>query len=151
MTRHRITGADPEARTGECSVCGPVTVYKGQRYEGRQYWRCGAQNLTKALARFADDPEAYERYRDKRFLRLYGITLERYDEMVKEQEGLCPRCRKTPLVLRLAVDHNHETGEVRKLLCGPCNTYLGRLEANRDRLMEDLMYLDIGEFVAVSL
>lgn len=143
--RHRISGADEEARTGTCSVCGPVSISKGARYGDRQYWRCGPKINAYMLDRYHSDPDRYQR--DPRFQRLYGITVEDYERMLAEQGGVCARCEKEPQeALRLAVDHCHDTGAVRKLLCGPCNTYLGRLAANRDRLMEDLMYLDTGEF-----
>lgn len=79
-------------------------------------------------------------------MREYGITLAEYEAMLESQNGVCARCRKPPGALRLAVDHDHETGRVRKLLCGPCNTWLGRLEAHRNRIQEDLMYLATGEY-----
>lgn len=76
--------------------------------------------------------------------RAYGITVEQYDEMLKQQNSVCAVCgepektiRKTGSVQRLCVDHNHETGDVRALLCLSCNTLLGHMEANpkRSRLL----------------
>lgn len=55
----------------------------------------------------------------------YGITLEQYDEMLAVQGGVCKGCgTPTPVGRRkhFDVDHDHETGEVRGLLCSPCNT-----------------------------
>lgn len=58
---------------------------------------------------------------------LYGITPEDYDAMFAAQKGRCAICRRhqTEFKRRLAVDHNHDTDEVRSLLCGDCNGGLG--------------------------
>jgi len=54
----------------------------------------------------------------------YGVTQEEYDALYKAQGGRCAICRRaTGRARRLAVDHNHKTGEVRGLLCKPCNSY----------------------------
>lgn len=61
----------------------------------------------------------------------YGITPERYDEMLAEQNNRCAICGGTDVRgtgANLSVDHNHRTGEVRGLLCQPCNLALGHLE-----------------------
>jgi thymidylate synthase ThyX len=60
---------------------------------------------------------------------LYKMTVEQYNEMHESQEGKCFLCGKE-WHRRLWVEHNHETGEVRGLACGPCNTALGHLENN---------------------
>ena len=62
----------------------------------------------------------------------YGLTLEQYDEMLEQQDSVCAICGETNLDgKRLYVDHNHETGKVRGLLCLKCNNRLGVLE-NKD-------------------
>jgi hypothetical protein len=59
----------------------------------------------------------------------YGLTLADFDAMLTEQEGRCAICKKEK---RLVVDHCHETGAVRKLLCHHCNIAIGICEANPD-------------------
>ena len=62
--------------------------------------------------------------------RKYGITLDIYNEMLKNQNNVCKLCKqlcKSGKVL--AVDHCHRTDQVRGLLCANCNTNLGRIEA----------------------
>jgi hypothetical protein len=64
--------------------------------------------------------------RDSRIKRLYGLTPDQVRAMYDEQEGKCAICKTWHE--RLDIDHNHETGEVRSLLCGPCNRKLGVVE-----------------------
>ena len=61
-----------------------------------------------------------------RVAEVYGVDPGWYDRQYALQGGVCYLCRRaTGASKRLAVDHNHETGEVRGLLCGPCNKVLG--------------------------
>jgi Autographiviridae endonuclease VII len=136
--RHSVTAVDPATRKGTCSVCGPVEAYANTPYKGRSTWRCAHRERAAATDRYKADPEAQ---RNARFLRQYGITVVEYDALLASQGGCCARCGTAPTTMRLAVDHDHETGRVRGLLCGPCNTYLGRLEAALENLMNDLKYL----------
>jgi hypothetical protein len=55
--------------------------------------------------------------------RKYGITEEQYEELLLQQDSKCGVCGKheSEFPVRLAVDHNHRTGEVRGLLCNYCN------------------------------
>lgn len=57
--------------------------------------------------------------------RKYGITIDDYNKMFIEQNGKCFICG---LEKKLVVDHDHKTGEIRKLLCHGCNTVLGKIE-----------------------
>lgn len=51
----------------------------------------------------------------------YGLTSEQYEELLRRQGGKCAICRARPKSKRLAVDHDHKTGEVLGLLCSRCN------------------------------
>ncbi len=69
-----------------------------------------------------------------RCVKKFGITPERYEEMVIEQNGVCAICSLPQSVVgkRLAVDHDHSGTHgswVRGLLCSQCNTALERLDA----------------------
>lgn len=77
----------------------------------------------------------------------FGISLEQYDEMLVRQGGVCAICRQpeTKLVngapCSLNVDHDHETGRVRGLLCSPCNNGLARFRDDVGRLQGAIEYL----------
>ncbi len=51
----------------------------------------------------------------------YGLDEEAYIRLFKLQKGKCAICRHRQLIKRLAIDHDHETGDVRGLLCQGCN------------------------------
>lgn len=55
----------------------------------------------------------------------YGITLEQYDDMLNSQGGVCAICSSPPKRYHLSVDHCHETGDIRGLICRSCNFGLG--------------------------
>ena len=79
----------------------------------------------------------------------FGITLETYKSKSEQQQGLCAICNKpeitkdnrTGLVRNLAVDHNHNTGQVRGLLCRGCNQGLGNFQEDLQRLKNAVAYL----------
>lgn len=87
------------------------------------------------------NPEAKARYaRGVHLKAKFGITPEDYDVMLRKQHGKCAVCRQPEKVVgkSLAVDHDHNTGKVRGLLCGSCNQLLGIFE---DRWAEFSSYL----------
>lgn len=58
---------------------------------------------------------------EHRISKVFGLSAEEYDSMLDLQEGRCAICLQKPRTRRLAVDHDHKTGEVRGLLCNKCN------------------------------
>jgi hypothetical protein len=69
---------------------------------------------------------------EKRVQNTYGLEKGEYAKLYAFQGGLCALCRRaTGASRRLSVDHDHATGDVRGLLCRPCNSLLGHA---RDRL-----------------
>ena len=108
-------------RQSQCKPCRNATV--------RDAWHKDRKhNLQrrKSLWRDSEWPKYLERK--------YGITVSDYNEMLQAQDGKCAICRENPHhvrdgeVMRLCVDHNHVTGQVRGLLCIDCNRGLGFFE-----------------------
>ena len=66
------------------------------------------------------------------------MTLDDYNAFSTKQNGLCAICKRHK---KLHIDHDHETGNVRGLLCSPCNTTLGRAGDNEEGLMRFVSYL----------
>ena len=85
-------------------------------------------NAARLKAMKKENPEKYQsQHIVGRKLRRYKMTPESYDEIFDKQKGLCLIC-ETPLVKHARgthIDHNHETDEIRGLLCEFCNIGLG--------------------------
>jgi len=77
--------------------------------------------------------------------RKFRITLEQYDKILKEQEGICIICKVPPNGANLAVDHDHNTGKIRGLLCNKCNNGLGCFNDNIFKLKAAINYLESWE------
>lgn len=97
-----------------CHRCGGI---KGPRFRDRKYcYRC-----TSTVKQ-----DAQTRAHRARISKVYSIPPDAYDAMYDAQDGRCAIClRATGKTRRLSVDHDHKTGEVRGLLCRPCNDVLG--------------------------
>jgi len=108
--------------------------------EYRDKWR---QNL-------ADDPVRYQKYMERmrrKDLKRQGMTQEQYDAKHAEQRGGCEICLQPhgrALCGRskdLAIDHDHETNQLRGLLCDDCNIGLGLFRDDPQRLFNAALYL----------
>ncbi len=67
---------------------------------------------------------------------------------VEAQKGCCWLCQKEMGYKKLCIDHDHKTGEIRKLLCRDCNLMLGLIEKNFTIYEEYAQLIDrIGEYL----
>jgi Recombination endonuclease VII len=68
-----------------------------------------------------------EHYRRRELKRRFGISLEEFDDILSQQGGVCALCQGPPRGRwkRFVVDHDHQTGRIRALLCLWCNSALG--------------------------
>ena len=77
--------------------------------------------------------------------RSYGLSFDDYSKLLKSQDYKCAICKtadmKTKRTEWFAVDHDHETGEVRGLLCNHCNRGIGLLGDSIDNLVNATNYL----------
>jgi len=125
--------------------------------KGNVFWKIRLVNDLE----YRNDRAAYAREFQKRMrennpfhamkysLRKYGLTIDKYLEMHDTQNGVCKICfqeeksidPKTKRIRRLAVDHCHETGKVRALLCSKCNAGLGHFMDNIENMQKAIEYL----------
>lgn len=131
----------------ECRLEKPASdfyVVDGGRYLSGPCKPCTAVRV----ARFRAEKRAEHGFDAYHVMRTYGVTVEQYREMLARQGGVCAVCQREPddAARSLCVDHDHETGAVRGLLCRPCNAAIGLLEEDPDRLRAALAYLE-GEMI----
>jgi hypothetical protein len=102
----------------------------------REYW---AEMYVKG-----DKVEIASKRRNRILKHRYGISSAEYEARFQEQGGLCAIC-KTPAsdikATRLYVDHNHATGDVRKLICPGCNSSVAVIEQGAERISALAAYL----------
>jgi hypothetical protein len=77
-------------------------------------------------------------------MRKFGLSMDEYNQMLKEQNGVCAICESVCATGNaLAVDHNHSTGKIRKLLCKNCNTAIGLLKEDVVVIAKAIEYLKL--------
>lgn len=89
-------------------------------------------------------PEGKRRYKDQWLKKLYGITIDDFEEMLVAQNYKCAICESEISLFgnKTNVDHCHNTGKVRGLLCSGCNTLLALAKESKDVLLSALNYLN---------
>ena len=111
--------------------------------------RCKSCRSEEAKEKYkSSSPETKEFYkllgRERDLINKYGITLEKYSEMLRKQDYKCLICSSSSTDLdgrALAVDHCHTTGEVRGLLCHRCNLGIGNFKDDAQLLENAIKYL----------
>lgn len=89
--------------------------------------------------------ERSDKYREYEYRKRYGIGQVEYDAMLAAQGGVCAICRGLCIQYeRLCVDHDHETGAVRGLLCIRCNRGLGLFRDDPTLLIQASDYIRSG-------
>ena len=99
--------------------------------------KSGVGNLCKSCKKTTD--------KDYRLRNTHGISYDEYVSMVEERGNLCDICGQSPVGRdkndQLVVEHNHDTGEIRGLTCGMCNSMLGMAGDSAAVLMAGAKYL----------
>lgn len=87
-------------------------------------------------------PTANDKKLDNYLKRTFGIGYQKYAEISEEQGNVCAICGCIEQRKRLVVDHCHQTGKIRGLLCSPCNLGLGSFKDNIVSLQGAILYLE---------
>lgn len=142
-----------------CSVCGKMFKPLQKRGAGKQVCseqcRLARRKLLRVrrFERLSDGTtDGIKRVRRNDNLQIYGLSVEKYETMFAEQNGLCAICGKPETMktskgyLRaLSVDHCHKRAHVRKLLCAKCNQGIGLFFDDPDLLRAAATYLEKHE------
>lgn len=123
---------DPEARRAYARA---YSARQQERPEYREY------HNRKGREHYASNKD---RHRSTTFARKYGITLADRASMIMAQGGLCPICLEllSSTIVNTCVDHDHDTGKVRSILCKACNTGMGQFSDNPELLRKAAEYIE---------
>lgn len=127
-------------------ICKKCDIQKNKQYraenkekikeKNKQYYAKNAEKLNENKKQYrAENPE---KIKDGKLRYKYGITLEKYNVMSQEQGNACLICKQEK---KLVVDHCHDTGIVRGLLCSECNTAIGLLKETTEYFVNAIEYL----------
>ena len=115
------------------------------RREYQRQWRAKNKDRINAAHREyqkkwrKDNPERARAIAKKSFIQnTYGITVEYVETLEAAQDGRCAICERPA---KLHIDHCHDKGTVRGLLCATCNTGIGLLRHNEQTLSNAIAYL----------
>jgi len=129
MEKHYLSEVDIENRTALCKKCGPVSLAK----QGKNKYRCSvakAEHRGKAYP--SKDPVTMYEFEGGRFY------LKRSEKNALKKGQVCSICKEDkPLV----IDHCHQTGRIRGVVCTHCNWLLGHAKDNPDVLAQAIEYL----------
>lgn len=98
----------------------------------------GAAVYCKACARVRD--KFYNDHR-REVYKKYGLSLKDYAGLLERQGGKCAVCRGGNNGVRFAVDHDHQTGKIRGLLCTGCNIGIGQFKEDPRTMLRAIRYL----------
>ena len=135
----------------KCKIEKTLSSFKLNKAGNYSAWCYECDNIL-AKNRYASDPEyraaqlaknkiryfqegGKQRKRERQLKKSFGLTIDDYNKKLQTQDGLCAICKKPESslnahssgILPLAIDHDHQTGKVRDLLCSRCNQALGLL------------------------
>ena len=126
--------------TKKCTKCGEEKPIND--FAKRNNRKSGIQSSCKECN--VKNKQDAQYYRDWKLKAVYGITREDYNSLREKQNNCCAICgihEKHAKNSTLCVDHNHDTGEVRGLLCHKCNAAIGLLQDNHEFCFNASEYL----------
>jgi hypothetical protein len=111
-------------------------------YDKKQYQK--NKKMLQAKSREYAKTHRSQRKETQRRLHLkktYNLTLEQVDEILIKQNHRCAICENSLRESRRCIDHDHKTGEVRGILCNPCNIGLANFRDNVHSLLNAIAYI----------
>lgn len=139
-------------KTKLCRCCGEekdqsqfyLTLKTSRKGKKTRYFDRTCKKCRLKYNRAYRSPVSAEKRREYHLRDTYGIPAEMYDVLLAIQGGGCAICGASPEIdgCRLAIDHDHDTGKIRALLCRKCNTGLGNFREDPDLLRRAVAYLE---------
>lgn len=134
-----------DGHDSRCKVCRNKLSKEHVNNNKEYYHKYTKDNSSKASERSKEWRKDKDKCKDSKLRYNYNITLIEYNEMLESQSNLCSVCdadlSKLP-VKNVHLDHNHQTGKVRGILCSHCNLMIGHARDNSTNLRKGADYLD---------
>lgn len=136
----------PEQVCRVCQLSQPLTSYGEYRGRNGMIRRrtCNSCRRAQEAQRYAENPQIREKMKETarahHFKTQYGLTIGCVEQMKEQQGNRCAICTE-PFTQTPNVDHCHETGTVRGLLCWACNIGLGKFKDSVESLQRAIRYL----------
>jgi hypothetical protein len=113
---------------------------KNKEYQKEYYYRNRAKKLKARKLLYMNTPYNVRLAKNNQLKSTYKITIEQYEQKLKEQNYCCAICNKhrDEFKRNLSVDHNHKTGAVRSLLCIICNSNVAVVEDKLEMIQKYL-------------
>lgn len=114
-----------------CSVCKlnkPISRYVIRKDTGKIRNRCNEC--------------AYKKTQECRIKREYGLSDNAYKVLIGSREKTCEICGASGDKVKICIDHCHNTGAVRGVLCNRCNIAIGAFQDNADLLRKAADYVE---------
>ncbi len=134
-----------------CLMCGerkPLEEFysiRTGRPKHRRMSYCKPCSIVRTSA-YLQTPKGKVKARINKLKLTFGITLRRYNGILETQHGCCAICGSSESgrkdTSHLSVDHDHETGKVRGLLCSNCNSALGHFKDDPEVIRKAADYLE---------
>lgn len=139
-----------DGHRNECKACN--LAEKRRRYASdpakykakvKRWQQANAERVNAYHSAYRSRPGYKRAMRDRYYRRTFGISADEFDALLASQGGVCAICRQLPErgVAGLHLDHDHETGEVRGIVCQPCNHGLGLFRDDPATLERAAAYL----------
>lgn len=138
----------------QCTVCKETkhidNFYNNKRTKDGKAYRCKECDSL-ARHKWAENNPERQAYsaRNRRLKYIYGVDIPWYESQLAKQNNCCAICGTTENKTsgdrqdwNFAVDHCHDTGKVRGLLCNTCNRALGLFQDRKEVLEKAIAYLD---------
>lgn len=142
-----------DTETKQCTFClevKPISLFRDRGGEQAHLLksRCNTCLFKQHRQWVTENPERVREYRDKDSWTLAkrcarrGITPEQLIDRYERQEECCAVCKADIGLVDSAIDHNHQTGEFRGILCKQCNRALGMFKDSPAILRNAVEYLE---------
>lgn len=130
-----------------CSICHQIKLksefHKNKSHKDGYHHVCKICDSDRKKKLYAESSEYRNKQRLGYLKSVYKIDENIYKNMLIQQNNKCAICKNEFKSSRTThIDHNHNTGKVRELLCSKCNHLLGLSDENIDRLKSAITYLE---------